>query len=77
MSDNVPLRTQRSCTEDEYYMIDVFSYARPATNGGTGSLHQLVMYITRAMEDYGRLDILQVRRLRVFHDRAPGHNYDV
>lgn len=61
MSDNVPLRTQRSCTEDEYYMIDVFSYARPATNGGTGSLKQLVMYITRALEDSGRLDLLQER----------------
>ena len=77
MSDNVPLRTQQSCTEDQYYMIDVFSSTQPATNGGTGSLKQLVMYITRALEDSGRLDLLQVRRLRVFHDRASGHNYDV
>ena len=60
MSDNVPLRDQESCVDDDYYMIDVFTYARPATNGETRSLHQLVMYITRALEDSGRLDILRV-----------------
>ena len=60
MSDNVFLRDQESCVKDDYYMIDVFTYARPATNGETGSLHQLVMYITRALEDSGRLDILRV-----------------
>lgn len=62
MSDNVPLRNQESCVDDDYYMIDVFTYARPATNGETGSLHQLVMYITRALEDSGRLDILREKQ---------------
>ena len=60
MSDDVSLRDQESCVKDDYYMIDVFTYARPATNGETGSLHQLVMYVTRALEDSGRLDILRV-----------------
>ncbi|RMX40235.1 hypothetical protein pdam_00014339 [Pocillopora damicornis] len=59
MSDEIPLRTQQSCTEDEYYKIHVFSYARPATNGGTGSLKQLVLFITKALEDSGQLDIIQ------------------
>lgn len=59
MSDEIPLRTQQSCTEDEYYKIHVFSYARPATNGGTGSLKQLVLSITKALEDSGQLDIIQ------------------
>ncbi|CAH3135205.1 unnamed protein product [Pocillopora meandrina] len=62
MSDNVPLRDQESCVDDDYYMIDVFTYARPATNGETRSLHQLVMYITRALEDSGRLDILREKQ---------------
>ena len=60
MSDNVPLRDQASCVDDDYYMIDVFSYVRPATNGKTGSLHQLVMYVTKALVNSGRLDILRV-----------------
>lgn len=59
MSDEIPLRTQQSCTEDEYYKIHVFSYARPAINGGTGSLKQLVLSITKALEDSGQLDIIQ------------------
>lgn len=59
MSDEIPLRTQKSCTEDEYYKIHVFSYARPATNGGTGSLKQLVLFVTKALEDSGQLDIIQ------------------
>ncbi|RMX40226.1 hypothetical protein pdam_00014345 [Pocillopora damicornis] len=62
MSDNVFLRDQESCVKDDYYMIDVFTYARPATNGETGSLHQLVMYVTRALEDSGRLDILREKQ---------------
>lgn len=68
MSDEIPLRTQQSCTEDEYYKIHVFSYARPATNGGTGSLKQLVLFITKALEDSGQLDIIQVRTVGL-------HNY--
>ncbi|CAH3135200.1 unnamed protein product [Pocillopora meandrina] len=59
MSDDIPLRTQQLCTEDENYRIRVFSYARPATNGGTGSRRQLVLFITRALEDSWWLDILQ------------------
>lgn len=59
MSDNVPLRIQETCVDDDYYMVDIFSYVRPETNGGTGLLHQLVMYVTRALEDSGRLDILR------------------
>ena len=68
MSDEIPLRTQQSCTEDEYYKIHVFSYARPATNGGTGSLKQLVLFITKALEDSGQLDLIQVRTVGL-------HNY--
>ena len=68
MSDEIPLRTQQSCTEDECYKIHVFSYARPATNGGTGSLKQLVLSITKALEDSGQLDIIQVRTVGL-------HNY--
>ena len=68
MSDDIPLRTQQLCTEDENYRIRVFSYARPATNGGTRSRRQLVLFITRALEDSWRLDILQVRILGL-------HNY--
>ena len=63
MSDNVPLRIQESCVDDDYYMVDIFSYVRPATIGGTGSRHQLAMYVTRASEDSGRLNILQVRKI--------------
>lgn len=62
MSDNVPLRDQASCVDDDYYMIDVFSYVRPATNGKTGSLHQLVMYVTKALVNSGRLDILREKQ---------------
>ena len=68
MSDEIPLRTQQSCTGDEYYKIHVFSYARPGTNGGTGSLKQLVLFITKALEDSGQLDIIQVRTVGL-------HNY--
>lgn len=57
MSDNVPLRIQESCVD--YYMVDVFSCVREATNVGTRLLHQLVMYVTRASEDSGRLNILR------------------
>lgn len=52
-------RIQETCVDDDHYMVDIFSYVRPATNGGTGSLHQLVMYVTRALEDSGRLDVLK------------------
>ena len=58
MSDNVPLRIQESCID--YYMVDVFSCVREATNVGTRLRHQLVMYVTRASEDSGRLNILRV-----------------
>ena len=58
MSDNVPLRIQESCVD--YYMVDVFSCVREATNVGTRLRHQLVMYVTRASEDSGRLNILRV-----------------
>ena len=58
MSDNVPLRIQESCVD--YYMVDVFSCVREATNVGTRLRHQLVMYVTRASKDSGRLNILQV-----------------
>lgn len=73
MSDNVPLRIQESCVDDDYYMVDIFSYVRPATIGGTGSRHQLAMYVTRASEDSGRLNILQKLRgdpntMRIFSD---------
>lgn len=57
MSDNVPLRIQESCVD--YYMVDVFSCVREATNVGTRLRHQLVMYVTRASKDSGRLNILQ------------------
>lgn len=59
MSDYIPLPTQQSCTDDEYYRINVFSYARPTPIGGTGPLKQLVMFITRALEDSALLSMEQ------------------
>ena len=58
MSDNVPLRIQESCVD--YYMVDIFSCVREAKKVGSGLRHQLVMYVTRASEDSGRLNILRV-----------------
>ncbi|CAH3155961.1 unnamed protein product [Pocillopora meandrina] len=57
MSDNVPLRIQESCVD--YYMVDIFSCVREAKKVGSRLRHQLVMYVTRASEDSGRLNILR------------------
>lgn len=59
MSDNIPLRTQHSCTENEYYRINVFSNAQLNTMGSTRPLEQLIVFITRASENSERLDMLQ------------------
>ncbi|CAH3135194.1 unnamed protein product [Pocillopora meandrina] len=60
MSDEIPLRTQQSCTEDEYYKIHVFSSARPDPQMAVpGSLlKQLVFPIYHKNTiDSGQLDI--------------------
>ena len=60
-SFDIPLRIQQSYTTDELYRLHVFSYRRPATNSGRGPRKQLIVFITRASEDSGQLDKLQVR----------------
>ena len=49
---------QESCVD--YYMVDIFSCVREAKKVGSRLRHQLVMYVTRASEDSGRLNILRV-----------------
>ncbi len=60
MSDNIPLDAQRACTDGEYYNLDLFSYVQPPVYGNSGSLNQLIMYITRALENSDRLAFMQV-----------------
>lgn len=63
MSDYIPLNSQRVCTacaEGELYNMDVFSYVKPPVFGTEGSCNQLVIYITRAIEISGRLELIQV-----------------
>ena len=63
MSDHIPLNSQQTCTacaEGDLYNLDIVSYVRPPVFGTEGSLNQLVMYITRAIENPGRLAFIQV-----------------
>lgn len=65
MSDNVPLYAQRTCTvcaDGELYNLDVFSYVQPPVFGTEGSLNQLIMYVTRAIEDSGRVAFIQEQK---------------
>lgn len=66
MSDNIPLSTQRSCTEDERYVLDIFSYVQPARLGNSESLKQLILYITRALDNSKRKAFIQVWCLLIF-----------
>lgn len=60
MSDNIPLNTQRACTEGDYYVVDLFSNVQPPVYGNRGSLNQLIVYITSASENSSRLAFMQV-----------------
>jgi len=63
MSDNVPLNTQRACracAEGELYHLDMFSYVQQPVFGTEVSLNQLIMYVTSAKENPGRLAFVQV-----------------
>ena len=61
MSDNIPLNTQRACIADgELYNLDVFSFVQPPVFDTEASFNQLIMNVTRAMEDSGRLAFIQV-----------------
>lgn len=76
MSDNIPLRTQHSCTENEYYRINVFSNAQLNTMGSTRPLEQLIVFITRASENSERLDMLQVRTWGLYYYWRTPISYD-
>ena len=77
MSDNVPLYTQRACTacaDDEQYNLDLFSFVQPPVFGTKGSLNQLIMYVTRAI-DSGRLPFIQVWNFIMAYERTlTSHN---
>ena len=63
MSDNIPLPIQQSTTargDSEYYNVDVFSYVQPPEFGTRGSQNQLIVYITRTLENSSGLAFNQV-----------------
>jgi len=63
MSDNIPVNTQRACRacpEEELYNLDVFSFVQPPEFGTEESLNQLMVYVTSARENSGRLAFIQV-----------------
>ncbi|KAL9969795.1 hypothetical protein ACROYT_G022054 [Oculina patagonica] len=64
MSDNIPLDVQRAYTDGEYYNLDLFSYVQPPVYGNSGSLNQLIMYITRALENSDRLAFMQAEQIK-------------